>query len=174
MAGAAVVAIAAWFASGGIRPLGARPLETASLAEGDTTKTLVEAQVKLAKKALRLIEDSRQIGAPVRASSEERYLWSRRLLEAQIYLSLGAAEAKTEDVEVYLNQVRGPAVAERVKAFEAHLERMRQMEAWYRPLYERTQMSAFDFAKVEFTRLQAEVWLSREQSRPAEGAKPAR
>ena len=39
------------------------------------------------------------------------------------------------------------------------------MEMWYRPMYEKTQMSPFDYAKVEYSRMQAEVWLSREKSR---------
>lgn len=168
-AGVAVGAIAAaGFVLGGARPLGARS------ALDDKTRALVEAQVKLATKALHLIENSRQIGAPVRAAPEERYVWSRRLLEARIYLTLAETEPKTEDVEVYLNQARGPAVAERVAAFEAHLERMKQNEKWYRPLYESTRMSAFDFARVEFNRLQAEVWLSRERTHDGPAAKPNR
>ena len=46
------------------------------------TKELVEAQVKLASRALRLFQESRRIGAPVQGTLEEWPRWSRKLLEA--------------------------------------------------------------------------------------------
>jgi len=146
--------------------VGQRSIEARQDAKSDEkTRALVEGQVQISQKALKWIQNSRQIGAPVRASSEEWTTWSRRLLEAQIFLSLGDNEPKTQDVEVYLSQAHGPMVPGRVAFFEGHLDRMRLMEAWYRPMYEKTQMSAFDFTRVEFSRNQAEVWLSRERGR---------
>ena len=71
------------------------------------TKELVEAQVKLASKALKLFQDSRRIGAPVRGTLEEWPMWSRKLLESQLFLSMKADEPKAQDVEVYLNQGAG-------------------------------------------------------------------
>ncbi len=171
---AAVVAMAiAWHGAGTHRRLEARQeAKVRTYGEG-TTEALVETKLKIARKAIRLIDSSLKIGAPVRASQQERYLWSRRLLEAQIFLSLGADDPKAEDVEVYLALARGPANPERVTAFREHLERMKLIEQLYRPLYEKGQFSTFDFATVEYNRMQAEVWLSREQGRDAGAKKPA-
>ena len=44
---------------------------------------------------------------------------------------------------------------------------MKSLEDRYRPLYERQQFSLFDFSRVEFQRLQADIWLAREKGRPA-------
>ena len=134
-------------------------------AAADETSKLVGEKAEVARGALRQVEKAWEIGAPVNLPTQEYFAWSRRLLEAQIFLSLGPDEAKTEDVEVYLNRAKGAANPDRVSAFEAHLRRMRQLEERYRPMYERKQFSAFDFATLEYRRLQAQVWLTRENAR---------
>ena len=158
----------AWCAVGPPRILRAQQEARGPVVADDPT-ALVEGQLKLARRALQLIERSREIGAPVMLPSQETVAWSRRVLEARIYLSLGPGEPKTQDVEVYLGQAKGPAPAGRLAAFEEHFNRMKALDARYRPLYEQGQMSPFDFTKVEFARLQAEVWLIRAKRRPEAG-----
>src|SRR5262245_10122956 len=76
-------------------------------AAADKTAELVESQLKLARRALQLIDGSRRLGAPLAIPSQETVVWSREVLQARIFLSLRAGEPKTQDVEVYLNQAKG-------------------------------------------------------------------
>jgi hypothetical protein len=170
---AAATIVAGWSVVDPHRRLEARQGDKVKTFGAETTRGLVETKLKIAQKAIRLIDSSMKIGAPVRASQQERYLWSRRLLEAQIFLSLGPDDPRAEDVEVYLALAKGPANPERLTAFREHLERMKLIEQLYRPLYEKGQFSTFDFATVEYNRMQAEVWISREQGRDAGAQKPA-
>jgi hypothetical protein len=165
MAGLALAALGlAWCGLAPTRAQQARP-QGGPPAATDEATALVEKQRALSLRALQLIDQSRRIDAPVAALAPETYIWSRHVLEARLYLSLGAGEAKTQDIELYLNQARGEPKPDRVAAFEEHVRRMKSLEDRYRPIYERGQFSTFDFAKVEFYRMQAETWLAREKGR---------
>jgi hypothetical protein len=69
LCGVAALALA-WCVSGPHRALRAQQ-EGARPAAGDEAAPLVEAQLKLARRALRLIEQSREVGAPVASASQE-------------------------------------------------------------------------------------------------------
>lgn len=148
--------------------LSPRPLMAEDARESDEATRLVEEQGQVARQALQMIEKAWSIGAPVNLPTQEYHVWSRRLLGTEIYLGFGQGEAKTEDVEVYLNRAKGKADPRRLAAFGQHTKRMKHLEDRYRPLYERKQLSAFDFATVEYHRLQAQIWEARERDRPGD------
>jgi hypothetical protein len=139
--------------------------EAERVVKEDKSAALVEEKLRVCLKVLELIDKSRKIGAPVQGYSFEMIRWSRQVLEARIYLSLAKSAFKTQDVEVYLSQAKGPANAERVTAFEQYLRSMRSLEALYRPLYQKGNFSTYDFAQIEAVRVQADIWLSREKNR---------
>ena len=139
--------------------------EAENVLKNDKSAALVEQKLQVCLKVLELIDKSRKIGAPVQGYSFEMIRWSRQVLEARIYLSLEKSAFKTQDVEVYLSQAKGPPSPERVSAFEQYLRSMRSLEDLYRPLYQKGNFSTYDFAQIEAVRLQAEIWLSREKNR---------
>ena len=131
----------------------------------DRAAALVEKKQQLCLRILGLIQKARKLGAPVTAYSQQVINWSRQLLETQIYLSLADSDFKTQDIEVYLSRAKGPANADRVAAFEGYLRTMKGLEDIYRPLYDKGNYSTYDFAQIEAVRVQAEIWLAREQGR---------
>jgi hypothetical protein len=139
--------------------------EKCAAARADSTDALVEKKLQTCLRVVTLIEKSRRMGAPVRASAQELTLWSRQVLEARIYLSLTRDERKTQDIEVYLSLAKGPANPARVAAFEQYARAMKAQEDLFRPQFEAGNLSAYDFAMLEAIRLQAEIWLSREKDR---------
>ncbi len=171
---AATIALAASWIGPALRvSANAKPGPTPT-AQAEEINAQVQTQLRLAKKALALLANSRQIGAPVAASSREQYSWSRRQLECEVFLTFRADEPRTQDVEVYLNRAKGPSDPARRAALEGHVARMKDLEARYRRLYETQQFSAFDFAQVEYSRMEAEVWLAREKALGEPDAKPPR
>jgi hypothetical protein len=137
-------------------------------------KAAVEARLELARKAFGMIAASWRGGAPVSNQPRDVYAWSKRLLGAQIYLSMDDDELKVEDPEVYLAVAKARPKAERLAAFAAHLERMKQWEQRLRPLARDKIMAPFAYLDIQANRLQAEMWLARErlmqkQSGPAPG-----
>lgn len=130
-----------------IRPARARQ----DPAPGTASPTeLVEAQVALAKRALKLIDQSSSLGAPVDNAQGRTYGWSRRLMAAQV--SLAATEPDPH--------------ASRLAAFGAHYNRMRGWEERLRPRVRSGQLSSLDFAEAEFYRIEAETWLANEKLEP--------
>ncbi len=165
VAGIAIACVA--LAASGLLP--SRPLraqqEKAGDAAADASRNLVERQRELSLRALDLIAKSINLGAPVIASSEDTILWSNKLLGCRLYLSFGPGEMKTQDPEVYLSLAKGPPNPARIAAFDDHYKRTKVVEERYLPLYQRGDFSAFNFARIESSRLQAEIWLSRERNR---------
>src|SRR5262249_18389032 len=72
------------------------------------------------------------------------YAWSRRLLLAQLELSVTPGT--------------------RVASFEAHLARMKGLEAQAAAHYRERRISDMERMEAEFHRLEAESWLAREKS----------
>ena len=133
--------------------------------KADKSVALVEQKLQTCLKVLDLIDKSRKIGAAVAGYSPEIIRWSRQVLEARIYLSLAKSAFKTQDIEVYLSQAKGPPNPQRVTAFEQYLRSIKMLEDLYRPLYLNGNFSPYDFAQIEAVRIQGEIWLSRETSR---------
>jgi hypothetical protein len=121
--------------------------------------------VRLSLRSIELLDRSLAIGAAVQATGLETYFWSRHVLEARLFLDPGDGAPRVQDIELYLAQARGPAQPAQVAAFEEHARRMKALEERLRPLAERRLLSAFDWVKVEFARLEAAVWLAREKGR---------
>lgn len=146
LAAAASTAVAL-LASSTIRPAQARQ----DPAPGSSSPSeLVEAQINLARRALKLIDQSSSMGAPVDNAQGRTYGWSRRLMAAQV--SLAATEPDPH--------------ASRLAAFEAHYNRMRGWEERLRPRVRSGQLSSLDFAEAEFYRLEAETWMANEKMEP--------
>jgi hypothetical protein len=134
-------------------------------ASGDEVAAMVKKQLARSLTLLELLDRSLAIGAAVPATSLETYFWSRHILECRLFLDPGEGAPRVQDIEFYLAQARGPARPAQVAAFEEHLGRMKALEARLRPLAERRIISPFDFAKLEYARLEAEIWLAREKGR---------
>src|SRR5262249_59575190 len=76
------------------------------------------------------------------------YAWSRRLLLAQLELSVTPGT--------------------RVASFEAHLARMKGLEAQAAAHYRERRISDMERMEAEFHRLEAESWLARERAASGE------
>jgi hypothetical protein len=70
--------------------------------------------------------------------------WSQRLLDAQL-------SASTQP-------------ADRIAAYQAHLDRMRKLEDQVKESHKREMATSLDLAAAQFHRLQAEQWLAREKA----------
>jgi hypothetical protein len=152
------------------RVLAARAADEANNAPEDALAS-VRSRQKLSREALDIIRASWKVGAPVLNQPNDIYRWSTRLLGAQIYLSMGAEEIRVEEPEVYLALTNVKPNSERLEAFEAHLQRMRDWEDRLRPLARGKIMAPLDFKNIQANRYQAEVWLARERMR-LDRAKP--
>jgi hypothetical protein len=129
----------------------------------DDPEAVAKTQLKISRQALDMIRRSNQLGAPIINQRRDVYRWSRRLLSAQLYLSLPEDQPRTADPEVYLSLSKSTPTPERTTAFQDHLDRMRQWESDLRPLYERGILSTLDFLEIQASRLEAEFWLTRER-----------
>lgn len=134
-------------------------------ANTDEPRKLVEEQLKLANRALDLIDRSAKIGAPVSNAATDVYQWSYRRLGTRLFLTFGPDEHRTMDPEVYLAMAQGPPHPDRIAAFEEHRELMRSWEARFRGLARTGIGSQLNFLTFQAHLLQAEMWLARERSR---------
>jgi hypothetical protein len=128
-------------------------------------RAVAEEQLALARRALGIIDQATQRGIPALRQPQEVYVWSRRLVEAQLYLSFEPDEPKTMSPEVYLSLFQVKPKPERAAAFEVHWKRMQLWEDRLRSLIARGAMSPLDFTEVEAHRIEAESWLAREKAR---------
>lgn len=125
---------------------------------------IFQVQIKESKHALRIIDQSALRGAPATNNvAFSVYLWSRRLLEAQLYLSLPANGTRTADPEVYLASISAASTTERRAAFGDHLRRLKTWEERSEPLYRSGVMSALDYMDIMMRRVQAEQWVARDR-----------
>lgn len=158
-----VLAAVAWLHSAD-RPgsTAARPLDDPEPPAPRDPMPLVAEQAQLARKVLKMLDRAiaRGFGATIGDPGYERYLWSRRLLDAELVLAMA-----------------GPAPRPgRLAAYRDHFERMRWWEDRMRPLLENRKISPLDFMEPEFFRVEAETWLAMEETRqaqvPAAGVPP--
>lgn len=160
----AVVAVATPVVLGTARPRGVEARQAPPPgAEAQDPAPLVEAQLKVARGALKIIDQTASRGAVVNSPELQVHYWSIRALSAQIYLSLAQDEPKTQDIEVYFSLSPCTPKAQRTAAFADHLARMKYWEDKYRPLADTGRLAALDFLVIRDHRLQAEAWLVREQ-----------
>ncbi len=130
---------------------------------------LFVSQVKMAQRALEIIDDTISIGAPVPNPSSVVFNWSYRMLSAELFATTENDPVQFAEPEVYLSQAKGDPVQARVRSLEKHLARMKQWEARFRPLAEGSKFSLLDFLEIQARRLQAEQWLARELHKPKRG-----
>jgi len=113
--------------------------------------------------ALALVNKTIEIGASVNDPSTAVAVWSHRHLSADLYRCSAKGDApRTADPEVYLGTAAGPADPERLKAFQEHVARMKTWEARFERLDARKFLDRTDLLEIQFRRLQAEAWESRE------------
>jgi hypothetical protein len=105
---------------------------------------LAEARIKLALKALRSINQRINAGVGFQNRDYATYLWSRRLVFAQL---------DRNDKKISL-----------VDIFAEHLARMRELEDRGKTNYRNRKISDVEQMETEFYRLEAESWLTRAQS----------
>lgn len=134
-----------------------------SLDRSSDPQALYEDQQRLARKALSMIDQATRRGIPAVDQATQEYLWSTRLLGAQIYLSLPASAPKASDPEVFLSLPRIAPDPKRLAAFETHLRRMKIWEDRLHEVSRRGALSVLDLTSAEYRRLQAEIWLARER-----------
>jgi hypothetical protein len=101
-------------------------------------KELLKARLEVAQEGMRVAEKELQAG---RASVKDTFVWSRRLLEAQLAVS----EKK----------------AERVAAHEAYLQRAKAVEEMAKALFDAGRVTVKDYLEAKFDRLEAEIGLKR-------------
>jgi hypothetical protein len=133
--------------------------------EASDARARVQDQLELAKRAMSIIDKATQRGIPAIRQPQEVFIWSYRLLQAQIYLSLEPDEPKTLSPEVYLVLPKIKPKPERTTAFDDHWRRMKAWEDRLRGLIARGAMSPLDFTEIEAHRLEAEAWLAREKAK---------
>lgn len=107
-----------------------------------------EARLAAAERMCLLLHD-RTSGAPLlHGGVEHAYIWSKRRMEAQ------------RDVD----EARG---GDRFSALQAHLQRMRDLEARVGRLYKdkSARLSLFEYASTQFYVAEAEELLAREQAK---------
>jgi hypothetical protein len=160
----AVVATAGLVCIGTMWPRVVEARQSAPLSEeAKDSAALVEDQLQLTRRALKIIEQTETRGAMIPNPVTQVYEWSTRSLAAQIYLSMSKDEPKTQNIEVYLSLAKCEPKAKRVAAFEDHLARMRHWENKFRPLVSSGKLSVLDYLHIQTNRLQAETWLARER-----------
>ncbi|GAC1315433.1 MAG: hypothetical protein NVSMB14_15350 [Isosphaeraceae bacterium] len=112
--------------------------------------------------ALEMMNRTGMRGNPVANQPMDIYLWSVRMLGAEIYTSMDEGEMRVEDPEVFLALPHVKSNQKRSEAFRAHWDRMKAWEDRIRPLARTGTLSHLNFLEFEFRRLQAELWLARE------------
>ncbi len=105
-------------------------------APADETTENAKARLEAAQKVYEGILAKRQVDPAEKTDFERLYLWSHRWMEAQA-------------------EVGGPD-GTKVKSAEAHLERVKKLEALVKGLVEHGHISKFEVAAAEFRRLEAE------------------
>ena len=104
------------------------------------------ARLAAAERVCLLLHD-RTNGAPLlHGGVEHTYVWSRRRMEAQ------------RDVD----EAQG---GDRFSALQAHLQRMRDLEARVGGLYKNAGLTLFEYASTQFYVAEAEELLAREQAK---------
>jgi hypothetical protein len=108
---------------------------------GDALKDLAKARVQAAEEAYRsyLAEGQEQFHMRM----ELRYLWSKRILDAQL------------DLETQKNA--------RIAAFRGHFERMAELEKTARKRAEVRRATKAQVAATDYYRKEAEYWLAKAQ-----------
>jgi hypothetical protein len=136
--GVILAGVAALAIGGGHRPatIRAQPLDT-----NDRSRPCSAAKVELALRALRSINRRINTGAGVMNRDELIILWSRRLLVARLEAGDGSGS--------------------RLAPLEAHLTRMKELEAGAIHQYRERRISDLERMEMEFHRLEAESWSAR-------------
>lgn len=153
---ALAIALVFWFLSvHRPEPGAARPPDDPAPAPRDPIPLVIE-QAELGRKALKMMDRAivLGLGATIGDPGYERYLWSRRLLDAELVLATAGPEPR----------------AGRLAAYRAHFERMKWWEDRMRPLLKSRKISPLDFMEPEFFRVEAETWLAMEEVRQADAA----
>ncbi|GMU22701.1 MAG: hypothetical protein AMXMBFR13_27860 [Phycisphaerae bacterium] len=104
------------------------------------------ARLAAAERVCEMLHDQTDGSRRYRASVEEAYIWSKRRMEAQ------------RDVE----NARG---GDRVAALQAHLQRMRDLEAQYAGFFKDRAASRLELESTHFYVAEAEELLARERAK---------
>jgi hypothetical protein len=101
--------------------------------------SLIEARIKVAQRALNSINQRIISGVGIMNRDNLIYMWSRRLLLAQLETS--------------------PSEDERVAFLEAYLARMKDLEKRVDGHFRERRISDIEYMDAQFRRLEAETWL---------------
>ena len=103
-------------------PNAAKPSDPAAIYEEIHAKS---------ERAIALINQTIQIGAPVKDAATVVDTWSLRVLWCDMYrIALKSGAPLTADPEVYLSTAKGPPDPDRLKAFREHATRMKTWEVF--------------------------------------------
>lgn len=132
----------------------------------DDAQALYEEIHRDGHRAIELVDKTLKMGGGIPDPSSAVAVWSLRLLGTDLYRCSRNGGPRTTDPEIYLSTATGPPNAERVKAFQEHLARMKQWERRFELQAEQRFTSQMDLLEIQARRLQAEAWLVREQNKP--------
>jgi hypothetical protein len=102
------------------------------------------ARLAAAERVCKLLHEE-AFGVPGHLVVEHRYVWSMRWMEAQRDFDAGRGD--------------------RLSALEAHLQRMRDLEAQAEKLYKENVVSKFDLASTQFYVAEGEELVARERAK---------
>jgi hypothetical protein len=138
--------------------------------EASDPGAIVEEHRDLAARSLETINRSFERGVAESRLADSAYVFSCRMLSAELYLGLPEGGPRTMDPELYLTTGLAPSTPGRLASFEEHRDRMLRWEERFRPLARDRIVSPLAFAELQSRRLEAETWLARERLRAAPGA----
>jgi hypothetical protein len=138
--------------------------------ESSDPEGIVREHRDLASRSLETINQSFERGVAESRLADAAYLFSYRMLSAELYLGLPEDGPRTMEPELYLTTGLAPSTPSRLASFEAHRDRMLRWEERFRPLARDRIVSPLAFAELQSRRLEAEAWLARERLRAAGAA----
>ncbi len=158
----ALIGLVALGALSGLRPrsVEARQAEKSEKPPGNPSELYTELH-RMGHRAIAIIDETVDMGAPVSDPSFKVSTWSLRLLGTDFIASSPKEGPRTLEPEIALALAKGPLGPERIKALREHLARMRLWENRFRPLVRDGRLSALDFMEFQARRIVAEAWLAR-------------
>jgi hypothetical protein len=154
-----------------VRPAGAQESKAAAHSAGNssgharTADEVARERRDLARRALGILDATIERGGSLAGLVEDYYYWSVRLVGCDIFLQTPADGPKTMQPEVYLASIKPVSGDEVLESFRAHHKRMQGLEERFHRLQQQGFLSPIAYQHILDHRVEAEIWLLREQAR---------
>jgi hypothetical protein len=142
-----------------------KPTTSAKPPVGRSVDEVARERRDLARRSLRILDETLARAAPLGNLGDSYYFWSLRLVQCDVFLNLPLDRPRTMDVEVYLATlppVEGDVVLDSLRM---HYRRMLDLDDRYHKLEERGLLSPLGYQHILDHRVEAELWLLREEQR---------